>query len=328
MYRKITIAAGLVLCGSLSVAAAPRIDNVLIRMVPPGVTSLVGAQMNELTETDLYQKLIAAQKLPQLDSFAKETGFDPRHDVRELLLASLPQGNVLLARGKFPLSAQAPAGAKTVRHGQYTIHTLDQFGYCMLDSTLAAAGQTAAIEAALDEWTRGTHKGATELLKNVASLDSQTPLWGVSTGFAQFLASNLPSVGNGVDFSVVFRGISSSWFSATFRTGFRAGIHCVTANEKDAMNLRDAAKGLIGLGRLSVPDNKPELLRFWDGITVEQAGQNFALDADISNDLIEQMVETLSTPGARGGSGRGGRGGSGGRSGARPGTGGRGNRRA
>jgi len=94
-------------------------------------------------------------------------------------------------------------------------------------------------------------------------------------------------------------------------TGLQASIHCTTAAEKDAMNLRDAAKGLIGFGRLSVPQNKPDLLKFWDAFTVDQSGRSFALSLDLSGDLIDQMVQFLSAPGGRGGSGRGGRGGSG-----------------
>lgn len=104
--------------------AAPRIDNVLIRMVPPGPTSLVGAHMDQLTASELYQKLIAQQKLPQLDQFARDTGFDPRHDVREILLVNGPQGSVLLARGTFNLKADPIAGMTVIRHGQYSIRTL------------------------------------------------------------------------------------------------------------------------------------------------------------------------------------------------------------
>ena len=307
--------------------AAPRIDNVLIRMVPPGPTSLVGAHMDQLTASDLYQKLIAQQKLPQLDQFARDTGFDPRRDVREILLVNGPQGSVLLARGKFNLKAEPIAGMQVIRHGQYNIRTLPTSatsgvasGFCMLDSSLAAAGEVPAVEAALDEWAqKGAHKGADTLLENVKDVSDQAALWGVSTGFASFIASNLPGAGNGLDFSAIFRGIESSWFSASVGTGFEASIHCTTATEKDAMNLRDAAKGLIGFGRLSVPQNKPDLLRFWDGLTVDQSGRSFALNADISGDLIDQMVQFLSAPGGRGGSGRGGRGGSGRGRGARTG---------
>ena len=303
--------------------AAPRIDNVLIRMVPPGPTSLVGAHMDQLTASELYQKLIAQQKLPQLDQFARDTGFDPRHDVREILLVNGPQGSVLLARGTFNLKADPIAGMTVIRHGQYSIRTLPASnapaatpgvpsGFCVLDSTLAAAGEVPAVEAALDEWAQqGVHKAAEPLLTAVTSVSDQAALWGVSTGFAKFLASNLPGAGNGIDFSAIFRGIESSWFSASVGTGLQASIHCATATEKDAMNLRDAAKGLIGFGRLSVPQNKPDLLRFWDAFTVDQSGRLFALNLDISGDLIDQMVQFLSAPGGRGGSGRGARGASG-----------------
>ena len=295
-------------------SAAPRIDNVLVRMVPPGATSLVGAHMDRLIASDIYQKLIARQSLPQLETFFRETGFDPRKDVREVLLTNVPQGTVLMARGTFDLKQVPPASTKLLRHGEYSIRTLESYGNCFLDSTLAVAGETTAVEAALDEWKRGAHTGAQALLKQVATVDTQTPLWGVSTGFASFLAGNLPRMGNGIDFAAIFKGIESTWFTATVASGFQASIHCTTASEKDAMNLRDTAKGLIGFGRLNVPEGQPEMLRFWDGFTVDQTGRAFALNADISGDLLDQMVRMLSFGGGRGGrggSGRGGRGGSG-----------------
>jgi hypothetical protein len=292
-------------------AAAPRVDNVLIRMVPPGATSLVGAHMDKLLASDLYQKLTAQQKLPQFDQWVRDTGFDPRRDVREILLTTVPQGTVLLARGKFNLKQDPAPNMRVVRHGQYNIRALSAAGattgFCILDSSLAAAGELPAVEAALDEWQKGTHKSAQPLLATVASLSDQIPLWGTSTGFAAFLAGNLPRAGNGIDISAIFKGIESTWFSASVTSGFEAVIHTTTATEKDAMNLRDTAKGLIGFGRLSVPENKPDLLRFWDGLTVEQDGRTFALHLDLTADLIDQMVQLFSGPGG----GRGGRGGSG-----------------
>ncbi len=281
--------------------ASPRIDNVLIRMVPAGTSGLVGAHMEQITGSALYQKLMAQQKLPQLDQFARETGFDPRRDVREILSATTGNGTVLLARGKFNVKDEPIEGLKLLRHGQYNIRVFDQSGFCILDSTLAVAGEIPAVEAALDEWkANGSHHAAAQLLKSVETLSPQTPLWGVSTGFAQFLSQNLPRAGNnGIDFSTIFKGIQTTWFSADVTSGFEGSIHCTTANEKDAMNLRDAAKGLIGLGRLSVPENRPELLKFWDGFNVEQDGRSFALNIDVSGDLIDQMVQMLSAPTAR-----------------------------
>jgi hypothetical protein len=249
--------------------------------------------MDQLLASDLYQKLTAQQKLPSLDQFARETGFDPRRDVREILLTTSPAGTALIARGKFNLKQDPAPGMKLVRYGQYNIHVLDTNGFCILDNSLAAAGDVPAIEAALDEWQHGTHKAAQPLLATVASVTVDTPLWGTSSGFATFLAGNLPRAGNGVDFSAIFKGIESTWFSATVNSGFHASIHATAAAEKDAINLRDTAKGLIGLGRLMTPPDKPDLVRFWDGITVDQTGRFFTLNADLGGDLIDQMVQML-----------------------------------
>lgn len=300
-----------VLLGAVACQAAPRIDNVLLRMVPPGPTSLVGARMDPLKASDVYQKLIGAQKLPSFDQFVKETGFDPRKDVNEVLFVSLPSGSVLLARGRFTAPKQTPKDMKLVRHSPYNIYSSDTMGFCVLDGTLAAAGAVPAIEAALDEWRSGKHDNATSLLRGVAQLNDQTPLWGVATGFSDFLIKNIPSA-NGIDFAAIFRGIQESWFEARVATGFSASIHCTAATEKDAQTLRDGAKALVGLGRLSVPDGHSELLKFWDGITAEQDARQFVLKADFSTESIDQMVQFLSTPGRGGGRGRsGGRGGRG-----------------
>ena len=40
----------------------------------------------------------------------------------------------------------------------------------------------------------------------------------------------------------------------------------------------DAARGMVGLGRLSVPENQPEMLRLFDGIKVEQKQQSVQLN--------------------------------------------------
>lgn len=291
--------------------AQPRVDNVLIRMVPPGSTSLVGANMERMKTTAFYRKLVEQQRMPQVDKFAEETGFDPRRDVRELLYASTPQGSVLLARGRFKLTANPASHAKLVRHGAYNIWTLENSGFCILDNSLAAAGELKALEAALDEWTKGQHKAAQPLLAMSKGVAPTANLWGISTGFASFLASALPQggVSGGIDFSKIFTGMKSSWFQADFTTGLRLDLHGATATDADAVALRDMAKGLIGFGRLSVPENQPEMLKLWDGISVEQETRNIAILADFTPALLDKLVQMLnSMPGGRGGRGSSGRG--------------------
>jgi hypothetical protein len=286
--------------------AQPRIDNVLVKMVPPGSTSLVSARMDQIKSTEFYRKLLEQQKLPQVERFAKETGFDPRRDVREILFASTATGGVLLARGSFQVKQEPlqQAEAKLIRHGEYSIWSLQDSGFCILDKTLAAAGDLQSLRAALDEWKSGKHTGAAPLLAHTKDIDAKTQFWGVSTGFATFLADNIPRAGGragGIDFSRIFRGLENTWFQADFTNGFKADLRGVTAAEQDAVNLRDTAKGLIGFGRLSVPESQPEMLKLWDGIVVEQQGQSVTVKMDIAQNLVDQLVRMLSSaPAGRG----------------------------
>jgi hypothetical protein len=276
-----------------TVAAQPLVDNVLQRMIPPGSTSVVGARMALIKQTDFYRKLIAAQPLPQVDEFARDTGFDPRRDVRELLFVETPRGSVMLARGTFHLNTASLHGVTKTRHGEYDIWGGGSGGFSILDGTLAAAGDVPAIEAALDEWKSGTHTGGQALLAHASGVNPQAQFWGVSTGLAGFLADHPPTVGPGLDFAKIFRGLQDTSFQADLSAGLKAEVHGTTATEKDAINLRDAVRGMVGLGRLQVPENQPELLRVWDGITVEQQGRSVAIRADIPQDLFDKLIQML-----------------------------------
>jgi hypothetical protein len=50
---------------------------------------------------------------------------------------------------------------------------------------------------------------------------------------------------------------------------------------------------MVGLGRLQVPENQPDLLRVWDGITVDQQGRSITLHADIPQELLDKLIQML-----------------------------------
>jgi hypothetical protein len=99
-----------------------------------------------------------------------------------------------------------------------------------------------------------------------------------------------------VNFSRIFSGLEDTWFEADFTAGLHASVHGRARTDQDAASLRDAAKGLIGFGRLSVPENQPELVRLWDGITVTQESRALTINADIPENLIEKLVEMFNSP--------------------------------
>jgi hypothetical protein len=278
-----------------SAAAQPAVDNVLERMVPPGTTGLVGARMELIRQTPLYRKLVESRSLPQLDEFARSTGFDPRRDVRELLFATTQGGDVMLARGTFhPDMANLKSLSRT-RRGEYDIWGQGSSGFCILDTTLAAAGDLPAVIAALDEWKSGSHTAAHPLLAKASGVEATAQLWGVSTGFSSFLAEHSQGVGIGIDLSKILQGLQDTSFEADLSRGLFAKVHGITATEKDAVSLRDTVRGMVGFGRLRVPENQPELLKVWDGITVDQQGRSLAIHVDIAQNLVDKLMEILNS---------------------------------
>ena len=277
---------------------AERVDNVLAQLIPPDSTSLFGARMEEVKATPLFQKLAAQQKLPQLDDFARETGFDPRRDVRDMLVASTSRAKsgVLLARGSFHITPEAFAKLKEAHKVEYRGYTIygspdGESGFCILDGTLAIAGPMASLRAALDQYRHPNRAATAALLAKAQAVPMQFQVWAVSLGGADFIANNLPNDPNAMNFAKIFSSLQNTYFMADLSRGFHASAHGECASEADAKSLGDAARGLIGFGRLSVPDKQPELLRLWDGIQVEQQQRSITITANIQQELIDKLVQ-------------------------------------
>ncbi len=280
--------------------AAPRVDNVLEKMVPPGATALTGLHVDQLRQTEMYQR-IPPSLLQPLDALSRvSSGFDARRDLQEALYAGTPSGRVLLARGAFPAKTQWK-DLQHKRHGQYDVWVTGRLAFCILDATLAAVGEPKAVEAALDEWTAGAHTSAQTLLTRADQADPQSQMWGVSADMAASLVGGILPGGNenGFDFSKAARSLGEGWFQADFSSGIRMDIQGVTASEADSANLRDALRGLVGLGRLNIPAGQPELLRVWDGITVDQKGRLVILRANIPQNLADKLMEMFGPDGGK-----------------------------
>jgi hypothetical protein len=239
--------------------------------------------------------------------------------VRDVLLASDGKQTVLLARGNFHLTLP-PSVKKFNYHGFVIVSntypaTMDAAppreksgathaskagsGFCLLDSTLAAAGPLPILEAALDQYKSGNRNNATALLTRARAISEQYQFWGLTTGTGNFISENLPQAGsgqNGPDFARVFRSLQNISMVADLSKGLKGSAEGYCGSEQDAKTLSDALRGGVGMGRLNTPDNKPELLRLWDGIKVELAGKKVALNVDISQDLIDQLVDLVQHP--------------------------------
>lgn len=287
-------------CGS-SRTAGGRVDSTLANLVPGDTVVLMGAKMEELRATPWYKKTVVDKPSPELDSFSKETGLDPRKDIAELLLVSDGTKTAVLARGKFSKSSLEARiereGGKRTPYKGFTLIGDEQNAVVFLDSTTAVAGQAAAVRSVIDQ--RGRSAGLPPSLRQkIDSIPAQNQLWVVAVGGFGNASKAVPQSGNLANLGRFFSMIESLTAGIDLRSGLHASIIGICRTDQDARSLGDAARGLVGMARLSAPADDPDLLKAIDGIQVEQQQRTVKLTVAIPQELWDKALAKLNSSGS------------------------------
>jgi hypothetical protein len=161
-------------------------------------------------------------------------GFDPLHDIDEVLLAS-PADNekaaaLLVVRGRFDL---ARMGAGATRYRGVAMVGAGKAGdsvLALLDSATAIAGEAAAVRAAIDRREKGAAPGRTamdaQLLTRVQALRERFDVWGTGERAEGFItpAGKLQQLDS----------VDRFEFGVRMREGFELGAEVHARSPKDA----------------------------------------------------------------------------------------------
>jgi hypothetical protein len=277
----------LLMLASLTPLGCRSADISLSRFVPGDTIALAGIRMEQLRSTTLYRKLRAEKRFSELDDLKTRTGFDPARDVTELLVASNGKDTVTIARGHF---APVDATAKKASYKGFALYQHGDGTYALIDSSTAVAGSVPAVRAAIDQYKSGT--GSTKvasLLARAQALPAQAQIWAVSDSPEAF--AGLASGNAAGNFSKVFGQIERLSLTADLSKGLNLVATGDCRTEQDAKSLGDALRGLVGLGKLSVPQGQTDLLRLYDSVQVDQAQNTVKVAANIAPDLIDKLVQ-------------------------------------
>jgi hypothetical protein len=101
--------------------------------------------------------------------------------------------------------------------------------------------------------------------------------------------------------NTMIRSLQNGYVAADLSQGLNLKAAGNCQSDEGAKQIHDALRGIIGIGRLSTPDDKPELLKAFDGISVTQQSRAVTVTADISQDLVDRVLDlfTSSPPGSR-----------------------------
>jgi hypothetical protein len=279
-------------------------DAALMPLVPADTKVLAGIRVEEVKKTPVYRELLAAEKLPQIEEFARETGIDPRKDIWEIVLASNGESTLALVRGKFTDGGITDSGKepelakKGVRRFPYRGYTLlgdDRVVVVFFNTSVAVAGPQTAVKRAIDARDGGQGRPPAALIEQVKNIPSSNQVWVISeTGWQGALPEGLEGPLGGLKKMPV--DVRSLKAMLSLSNGVRFESEVVSGDAANATKIHDAIRGVIGIGRLTTPDDKLDLLKFYDAIDVKREDQRVRVMADLPMEVFQQLLNLFRTP--------------------------------
>ncbi len=287
-------------------------DPLLVNLLSPDAKVVAGVNVEQAKGTQFGQYILNQMQTADahLQEFIALTGFDPRRDIRELLVSSdgNPQNHtgLALARGNFDIAkitgAATQHGAVTEVYGNYTIieDPKQEGGVAFLNSTTLAAGDVASVKGAIDRQTTAQPLPAAVITK-INQWGNSQDAWAITTvppaslvpqgavkGTQQTMpllnfAQTVQSAGGGVKFgtNVVFSG------EATADTA------------QNASTLADLVKLMLNLAQMQVGTNDPNAAALIKSATVTATGTTLKVSASLPQDTFIQMIQPKSTTAPR-----------------------------
>ena len=270
-----------------------RLDPSLEAMAPPDTVFVVGANLDAIRGTVVYQKLLSRVPLPQLDEFTKQTGLDPRKDLSQILSCTNGKHGLLMARGKFnvaDLEARLKEkGAKSFDYKNHKLYGTEQAVIVFWNDSTAVAGTADEVRALVD---RGGKGGLPQALKDlVKTMPANDQIFAALTGGLSAINPNVPPNSNLANIVNALRTIDTATIGMDLSKGFDLDAEVTCKTERDAKFVHDMVKGIVGIGRLNTPDSHPELLKLYDAIQVTQQQAHAKVAASIPTDLADKFLD-------------------------------------
>ena len=244
-------------------------DASLLDLAPPEADLLVGLSLDRIRGTDLGQFLLLQVKpdSPQFRMFVQKAGFDPLHDVDDILLAA-PAKNpksrgLLLARGTFDatrfaeLAAEPDAQVASYRGVQIVTRKgelEEPLATAFLSSSLIAAGDPESVRALIERRGRSQHLQP-RLAVKAADMALANDFWVVLSASPAEFSGGSSGFGSGPMADLV-QSIEHASAGVKFGTDLLVSADIAAHTPKDAEGLTAALRLFIGLAASSQRDAK------------------------------------------------------------------------
>jgi len=306
----------------VQLAAFAAADPNLLRLVMPDAKVVAGLQVSETRNSAFGQFVLAHMQLED-ESFKKfmaQTGFDPRRDVSEIVMASnweqaTPQSRWLVAaRGTFNVpmiasAAQSNGGVTANFQGvdilTYTpapvpgasaqVQPQSQNGIAFFDGSNAVMGDVDSVKAAIQRRQSKTAASG-KLLAKVREVSAKNDFWFVTlVPISEFAGAmpdpNLSSAMKGNVLGAIHEASGGVRFGETVNISGEA----VTRSDKDAQALVDVFRFIAGMIQLNRQNDQTvgQVATLLDTMDLKTANNVMTMSLAIPEKQLEQMIEMM-----------------------------------
>ena len=293
-----------VFSGALSAA-----DPQLLNLVMPDAKVLAGVNVEQAKGTQFGQFILSQLQThdAQMQQLVTLTGFDPRRDVSELLVASDgvagSKTGLALARGNFDIAkitaAATVAGAATEVYNGFTIledPKNKEAGIVFLDATKVAAGDVASVKGAIDR-LKTPQPLPVAVTDKVNQWSLSQDAWGITT----VPPDSLVPAGQGTQNPMFNVGKSVQAAAGGVKFGalvvFSGEAQCDTA--QNAKTLGDMIQLLINMAQMQA-NLDPTAAALIKSVTVTASGNLMKIQASLPEDVFQQLLQSHKKPGTNG----------------------------
>ena len=293
-----------VFSGALSAA-----DPQLLNLVMPDAKVLAGVNVEQAKGTQFGQYVLNQLQThdAQMQQLVALTGFDPRRDVSELLVASDgvagSKTGLALARGNFDIAkitaAATVAGAATEVYNGFTIledPKNKEAGIAFLDPTKVAAGDIASVKGAIDR-LKTPQPLPVAVTDKVNQWSLSQDAWGITT----VPPDSLVPAGQGTQNPMFNVGKSVQAAAGGVKFGalvvFSGEAQCDTA--ENAKTLGDMIQLLINMAQMQA-NLDPTAAALIKSVTVTASGNLMKIQASLPEDVFQQLLQSHKKPGTNG----------------------------
>ena len=305
--RQTAVFAGIFLFGASAFAADPQLMN----LVMPDAQVMAGVNVTTAGISALGQFVLTqmGSKDAGLQEFISATGFDPRHDVSEILVASAgavaPGNGLLLAKGTFDIGkiTSLIGSAKGQQISTYAGATLISatdakvsHGIAFIGSNIAVAGDLVSVKGALDRAATSNSVNPA-LAALVQSLSTTEDAWSVSMAS---IGSLIPSVGTpqtqgaATQTLQLVKNIQSSSGGIKFGTNVELKAQAIADTPQNATALADLFRmvtSLISMGAAQNPQ-AGAAAQLLQNLQITTSGTSVNIAASIPEAQIEALLST------------------------------------